>query len=49
MKTNVGTISYMAPEILKKRGYNKEVDYWSIGIIMYIENALTNYFLYSLL
>lgn len=32
----VGTPLYMAPEIIGKKGYNKMVDWWSYGIILYI-------------
>ena len=32
-KTKVGTISYIAPEILLGRGYDKTVDWWSVGCI----------------
>jgi len=32
---NIGTIVYMAPEILKGEEYNYKVDLWSIGIIIY--------------
>ena len=31
----VGTVSYMAPEILKGQEYNYKADLWSIGIIIY--------------
>ena len=30
-----GTLSYMAPEILKREEYNYKCDLWSIGIIIY--------------
>ena len=54
-KTNQGTISYMAPEILKNQVYNYKCDLWSLGIILYrlffgkspflgeTENALISY------
>ena len=32
---NIGTVAYMAPEILKGEEYNYKVDLWYIGIIIY--------------
>lgn len=36
MMTACGTPGYVAPEVLLEKGYTKAVDYWSIGIILYI-------------
>jgi len=36
MQTACGTPIYVAPEVLKGEGYEREVDLWAIGVIMYI-------------
>jgi serine/threonine protein kinase len=34
--TFVGTTEYLAPEILRQRGYTKAVDWWSLGVLLYV-------------
>ena len=31
----VGTAFYVAPEVLNKKGYTQEIDWWSVGVIFY--------------
>ena len=35
MMESCGTPAYVAPEVLHKKGYKREVDMWSAGIIFY--------------
>ena len=34
-RTLCGTTEYMAPEMLRRTGYGKAVDFWSLGALMY--------------
>ena len=35
-KTMVGTVSYVAPEIASGKRYDKAVDWWSLGVVMFV-------------
>jgi calcium/calmodulin-dependent protein kinase I len=36
MMTQCGTPGYVAPEIILGKGYNEAIDFWSLGVILYI-------------
>ncbi|KAJ1513725.1 hypothetical protein HMI55_005285 [Coelomomyces lativittatus] len=36
MRTACGTPGYVAPEVLRRQGYTRHVDMWSVGVITYI-------------
>lgn len=36
MMTQCGTPGYVAPEIITGKGYTEAIDFWSVGVILYI-------------
>jgi serine/threonine protein kinase len=36
MNKVIGTLLYMAPEILRRKNYDTKSDMWSVGVILYI-------------
>lgn len=35
-KSVVGTPAYLAPEVLRNKGYNRSLDMWAVGVIVYV-------------
>ncbi|XP_076306016.1 serine/threonine-protein kinase D3-like isoform X2 [Tachypleus tridentatus] len=35
-KSLVGTPAYLAPEVVRNKGYNRSLDMWSVGVIIYV-------------
>jgi calcium-dependent protein kinase len=35
LSTHVGTMSYMAPQVIQKVNYSRKCDIWSLGVILY--------------
>ncbi|KAL9559786.1 hypothetical protein MBANPS3_000261 [Mucor bainieri] len=35
LETSCGTIMYAAPELLESKGYGKEIDIWSLGVLLF--------------
>ena len=35
MKSCIGTINYMAPEMIRKEEYDSTIDTWALGCIMH--------------
>lgn len=34
-KTEAGTVSYFAPEVIAKQGYDRLIDFWTLGVFIY--------------
>ena len=43
-KSIVGTPAYLAPEVLRNKGYNRSLDMWSTGVIIYVSLSGETYF-----
>ena len=36
LKESIGSLIYMAPELVKKQKYNEKIDIWGVGVIAHI-------------
>ncbi|EPB83219.1 CAMK protein kinase [Mucor circinelloides 1006PhL] len=45
LETSCGTIMYAAPELLESKGYGKEIDIWSLGVLLFTALATSTPFL----
>lgn len=45
LETSCGTIMYAAPELLESKGYGKEIDVWSLGVLLFTALATSTPFI----
>ena len=46
-KSVVGTPAYLAPEVLRNKGYNRSLDMWSTGVIIYVSLSGNKYAIFA--